>query len=117
MPTGGSWSGRIVLRGKGVGIPGPGVAVNLKGNGMGLGLKLVAAPFIAAGVAGLFAATGATDVANATGCASGGAFGFGGGYCDFDYASDGSYTHCESTYVFGIGGRNCYRVYPGVPQP
>jgi hypothetical protein len=49
----------------------------------------------------------------AQGCASGYAAGNGGGYCDFDYAPDGSYTHCETVYVMGFGGTNCYRVYPG----
>src|SRR6476619_6648188 len=38
--------------------------------------------------------------------------GGGGGYCDSDYTPDGSYTHCETVYVMGFGGTNCYRVFP-----
>ncbi len=45
-------------------------------------------------------------------CMSGsGGFG-GGGFCDSAPQSDGSFYHCESVYVFGIGGRNCFWVRP-----
>lgn len=75
-------------------------------------VKLVAALFISSG----FAAS-AAGTAGATGCMSGGGWGGSGGYCDFNYGPDGSYTHCERVYVLGWGGENCYRVHPGVPQP
>jgi hypothetical protein len=58
----------------------------------------------------------ASPAANAQGCASGYGGGFGGGgYCDYDYAPDGSYMHCETVYVLGFGGTNCFRVYPPAP--
>lgn len=73
----------------------------------------------ASALAGTFLAAGAIALAGpaaATGCGGGGAGGFGGGsYCDSDYRPDGSYNHCESVYVLGFGGWNCYRVYPPAP--
>jgi hypothetical protein len=27
---------------------------------------------------------------------------------DTDYAPDGSYMHCETVYVLGFGGTNCF---------
>ncbi|EHM22824.1 hypothetical protein MBOL_01890 [Mycobacteroides abscessus subsp. bolletii BD] len=39
-------------------------------------------------------------------------WGNGGGVCESDYAPDGSFTRCDTVYVLGIGGTNCYRVYP-----
>lgn len=35
--------------------------------------------------------------------------------CDYPPDEDGSYIHCDTVYVFGIGGRNCYRIFP--PEP
>ncbi|MGE2834751.1 CDGP domain-containing protein [Mycobacterium sp. SMC-4] len=42
-------------------------------------------------------------------------FGHGGGRCDHPPAPDGSFTRCDTVYVFGIGGTNCYQVPPGTP--
>lgn len=45
-------------------------------------------------------------------CAYGnGGFG-GGGFCDGPAAADGTWMHCETVYVLGIGGTNCFRVRP-----
>ena len=75
--------------------------------------RVLAALGIAGAVAGGVALA---TPAQATGCASGYGGGFGGGgYCDFNYGADGSYTHCESVYVLGFGGQNCYRVFPPAP--
>jgi hypothetical protein len=41
--------------------------------------------------------------------------GNGGGRCDYDPASDGSFMRCDTVYVLGFGGTNCYRVYPPPP--
>ncbi len=35
--------------------------------------------------------------------------------CDYPPQADGSYIHCDAVYVFGFGGRNCYRVFPPPP--
>ena len=47
---------------------------------------------------------------------SGGFGGHGGGRCDYPPAADGSFTRCDTVYVFGIGGTNCYQVPPGTPH-
>lgn len=41
--------------------------------------------------------------------------GFGGSQCDGPYYPDGSFQRCVSTYVFGIGGWNCFIV--PAPRP
>lgn len=41
--------------------------------------------------------------------------GNGGGRCDYDQGSDGSFMRCDTVYVLGFGGTNCYRVYPPPP--
>ena len=71
--------------------------------------KVLAALGIAGAVAGGLALAAP---ANATGCAYGNGGWGGGGFCDSDYAPDGSYMHCESVYVMGFGGSNCFRVHP-----
>ena len=38
--------------------------------------------------------------------------GNGGGFCDGAPAADGTWLHCESVYVLGFGGTNCFRVRP-----
>lgn len=45
-------------------------------------------------------------------CGQGFAFGSGGGFCDGPPAPDGSWMHCETVYVLGFGGTNCFRVRP-----
>ena len=45
-------------------------------------------------------------------CGQGFAFGSGGGWCDSMPAADGTWTHCETVYVLGFGGTNCFRVRP-----
>lgn len=45
-------------------------------------------------------------------CGSGIAFGSGGGFCDGPPRADGSWYHCESVYVLGFGGTNCFYVRP-----
>ncbi|MEU9806810.1 hypothetical protein [Mycobacterium sp. NPDC050853] len=42
-------------------------------------------------------------------------WGNGGGVCESDFAPDGSFNRCDTVYVLGIGGTNCYRVYPPAP--
>ncbi len=41
--------------------------------------------------------------------------GNGGGRCDYDQRRDGSFTRCDTVYVLGFGGTNCYLVYPPPP--
>jgi len=43
-------------------------------------------------------------------------FGNGGGRCDYPPGPDGSFIRCDTVYVFGTGGTNCYRVPPGTPR-
>jgi hypothetical protein len=45
-------------------------------------------------------------------CGQGYAFGSGGGFCDGPQAPDGTWMHCETVYVLGFGGTNCFRVRP-----
>lgn len=45
-------------------------------------------------------------------CGQGFAFGSGGGFCDGPQAPDGTWMHCETVYVLGFGGTNCFRVRP-----
>lgn len=45
-------------------------------------------------------------------CGQGFAFGSGGGFCDGPAAPDGTWMHCETVYVMGFGGTNCFRVRP-----
>lgn len=45
-------------------------------------------------------------------CGQGYAFGSGGGFCDGPPAPDGTWLHCETVYVLGFGGTNCFRVRP-----
>jgi hypothetical protein len=42
-------------------------------------------------------------------------FGNGGGRCDYDQRPDGSFTRCDTVYVLGFGGTNCYLVSPPPP--
>ena len=37
-------------------------------------------------------------------------FGSGGGWCDGPIQPDGRWLHCESVYVVGFGGTNCFMV-------
>lgn len=41
----------------------------------------------------------------------GGGFG-GGGYCDGPMQANGTFYHCETVYVLGFGGTNCFFVRP-----
>lgn len=75
---------------------------------------LMAAAMVAVGISGWFVSApmaGANCVG--TNFMMGG---HGGGRCDNppDQA-DGSFVRCDTTYVFGIGGTNCYRVPAGTP--
>lgn len=45
-------------------------------------------------------------------CGQGFAFGSGGGFCDGPTGPDGTWLHCETVYVLGFGGTNCFRVRP-----
>lgn len=49
------------------------------------------------------------------GHASGGALGNGGGYDD-SCLPDGTKWHCETVYVMGFGGTNCFFIPPGDPR-
>jgi hypothetical protein len=50
--------------------------------------------------------------ATATPCGGGMGYGNGGSQCDGPVNPDGSFERCVSVYVVGIGGWNCYTVYP-----
>lgn len=50
--------------------------------------------------------------AQAAPCGGGMALGNGGSQCDSEPYADGSFDRCVSVYVLGIGGWNCYRVFP-----
>ena len=54
--------------------------------------------------------------ASAQPCGSAVIWGNGGGRCDSAPAPDGSFTRCDTVYVLGIGGTNCYQVPPGTPR-
>lgn len=43
-------------------------------------------------------------------------FGNGGGRCDYPPDADGSFVRCDTVFVLGIGGTNCYRVPAGTPR-
>jgi hypothetical protein len=45
-------------------------------------------------------------------CGQGYALGSGGGFCDGPMLPDGTWFHCESVYVLGFGGTNCFYVRP-----
>lgn len=45
-------------------------------------------------------------------CGQGYVGGNGGGFCDGQPAADGTWLHCETVYVLGFGGTNCFRVRP-----
>jgi hypothetical protein len=45
-------------------------------------------------------------------CGQGYAGGNGGGFCDGPPRADGSWYHCETVYVLGFGGTNCFWVRP-----
>ena len=67
----------------------------------GLALGALAMPSVAS--AGIYGPDGCSG-----GGASGGAFGSGGGYCDSQVDEFGNQFHCETVYVMGIGGTNCF---------
>jgi hypothetical protein len=48
------------------------------------------------------------DMSSGGNCGSGGGMGSGGGYCDGPVDEFGNQYHCESVYVLGIGGQNCF---------
>ncbi len=62
------------------------------------------------------AALVAAGPAAAQPCGSAVVFGNGGGRCDSPPGPDGSFTRCDTVYVLGIGGTNCYQVPPGTPR-
>ena len=74
----------------------------------GLVASLVTGPIVLAGLVGPAPAA----VAAPGQCGQGYAFGSGGGFCDGPPAADGTWLHCESVYVLGFGGTNCFRVRP-----
>ncbi|WP_052960326.1 hypothetical protein [Mycobacterium sp. EPa45] len=49
------------------------------------------------------------------GCGGAVVFGNGGSQCDGPVQSDGSFQRCVSVYVLGIGGWNCFVVFPPPP--
>ena len=61
---------------------------------------------------------GLAGTASAAGgpCGSAIVLGNGGGRCDYDEQPDGSFMRCDTVYVLGFGGTNCYRVYPAPPS-
>jgi hypothetical protein len=78
--------------------------------------KLISALGISAALAA--AGIAVAGPASAMGpCGSAVVLGNGGGRCDYDEAPDGSFTRCDTVYVLGFGGTNCYRVYPPADPP
>lgn len=72
-----------------------------------------------AAVAGLVAAGVAfATPASAQPCVgpNGNFAGNGGGRCDYPPDPDGSFVRCDTVYVLGFGGTNCYRVGPDTPR-
>jgi len=65
---------------------------------------------IASGLAVLFGAgvLALAAPAQAEGCASGNGGWGGGGYCDGPVDEFGTQYHCETVYVLGFGGTNCF---------
>lgn len=61
-------------------------------------------------LAGVLAPTASAD-----GCGAGWAPFTSWNVCDYGWAPDGSHIHCDAVFVFGIGGSNCYPVYPPPP--
>lgn len=45
-------------------------------------------------------------------CGNAVVFGSGGGFCDYPPRADGTWYHCETVYVLGFGGTNCFYVRP-----
>ena len=75
---------------------------------------LIAAASLAVATTGWFVST---PVASAQ-CVGPNAMvmGHGGGRCDNPPDQpDGSFVRCDTAYVFGMGGTNCYRVPAGTP--
>jgi hypothetical protein len=72
----------------------------------GLALSALAMPSIAS--ADIYGPGGLSGYGCGGGGGSGGAFGSGGGYCDSPVDEFGNQFHCESVYVMGIGGQNCF---------
>jgi hypothetical protein len=69
----------------------------------------------AATITGVFVAgaIGLAAPASADGpCGGAIVLGNGGGRCDYDHQPDGSFMRCDTVYVLGFGGTNCYRVPP-----
>jgi hypothetical protein len=50
--------------------------------------------------------------AHAEWCTNGNAPAAAWGGCDYPPDPDGSHMHCDTVYVFGYGGTNCFRVFP-----
>lgn len=71
--------------------------------GIGAATVLPAAGLVGAGSAAAQPCTGPSTVIA----------GHGGGRCDSPPAPDGSFTRCDTVYVFGLGGTNCYQVPAG----
>ncbi|MCG7592597.1 hypothetical protein MHN84_01145 [Mycobacterium sp. PSTR-4-N] len=70
----------------------------------------------AAAVAGAGLATGVSAApAGAQPCSNAVVFGNGGGRCDSLPGPDGTFQRCDTVYVLGIGGTNCYQVPVGPP--
>ncbi|AEK08168.1 hypothetical protein SEA_YEET_102 [Mycobacterium phage Yeet] len=67
---------------------------------------------VAAGFTGLGLVTAQPAEAVPGQCGGAIVFGSGGGFCDGPPAPDGTWMHCESVYVMGFGGTNCFRVRP-----
>ena len=45
-------------------------------------------------------------------CGNAVVFGSGGGFCDYPPQPDGTWYHCETVFVMGFGGTNCFYVRP-----
>lgn len=78
------------------------------------GIAVVVTAMVGAGVGALSAAPVASACANVVN-GSGGALGNGGGVQE-SCLPDGSKYHCESVYVLGFGGQNCFVIPVGDPR-
>ena len=79
-----------------------------------IGIAAVCAAMVGASVAALGGAPVASPCANVVN-GSGGALGNGGGVQE-SCLPDGSKYHCESAYVLGFGGQNCFVIPVGDPR-
>ncbi len=75
-------------------------------------MKLKAVIAVIASLLGLQYFSAGTASASPGQCGQGYAMGSGGGFCDGAPRADGHWYHCETVFVLGFGGTNCFWVHP-----